>query len=362
MRTDFSKLLSAILLLTLLAARDSTAASPKKELESARALPHAARLKSYKEISHRNVDSGAVLRSLYDEMKHLESEEKKSKMPGQLLDLQEPLSDAVEHSTNPAAQTVIVELLKEESSKSLRNMLSHKGELRAGRVRSLIYSTGRARNEAALPTLRRIRKDGGSTGKAAETAIGQIGKAEDLEEFLKEIKREPNSNINLDGFGEMALDRIMRDLNDPSLPDHQKIKIVGRLPRLSSASGINSYRPLLKHKDSRVVEVAARQIADMLQPGDFEIVRELLANPDSAIHGPTLVTLGRLIRGNPRLISLAIDALTSDNHDHHRAAAATLLGHNNIKSAEAVLREAAKSDPDPTVRKAAAGALKNLQN
>jgi len=362
MRMNIRTVLASLALVALLAPHASSANPFKKDFDSVRGKPHAQRLKLYKELVGQNVDSGDKLRALHEEMKQLESESRPKGNPQQVFELQQPLADALEHSGNPAAQSAVAELLKEETAGDWRNMLTRKDELRAIRLRSLIYSTGRARNAEALPTLRRIRKARGSESKAAETAIGQIGRPEDLEEFLSEIKQEQNSNINLDGFGEQAVDRIIKDVNDPKVPDNQKMKIVGRLPRLPSATGIARYRPLLKHSDSRVTEIASGRIADVLAPDDVNQIRELLGDPNPLVHGPTLAALERLIPKNPSLAPLVVEALRNDRDDYHRAIAATILGIDNVKSAKPSLQTASASDPNPSVRKAAAEALRIIKD
>jgi hypothetical protein len=141
--------------------------------------------------------------------------------------------------SSTATADVLAALLEKESSSIPNNYWApitatgwlerSREQARWTRLKALAAASGHGKNRKALPALRAMIDKGGLALEAAEVPIGEIGDPQDLEDFLQRLKVNPKLKLQLQAFGAMAIDRIMRELNDPSVPQNQKARIRGGL-------------------------------------------------------------------------------------------------------------------------------------
>lgn len=230
--------------------------------------------------------------------------------------------------------------------------------VRISRVAMMMELAGKNKNKAALPSLRRIAQKGGMPADLANRAIAQIGDPEDLERFVMEVKRNPQARVNFSGFGFSAIDRIMREVDDPNLNDRVRGSLIAGMGQAVGLESIPKYKALLHHKDRRVVETASRALANSLPNGDLSAVKEMLNDSQRDVRFQALVVLEEKTWSDDAVL-LVVDRLKNDKDGGVRAEAAHILGKRRVRAAEADLK-AALNDPSSWVRSSVEGALQEL--
>lgn len=344
----------------------------RKKAREALAAARAAKDGDQKVKAYLGVEEGSVtdnddVRAVYSEFDQLERE-LKSKDSGRLTRVSEHLSKVLASCQDPKYRAVIKELVDKENAglgHGYWGPFAVKSEVelmretpRYARLRAILESAGKGKNEDALPALRAMRKKGGQGGKMAETAIARIGKDEDLEEFIREIKASPKSMVSLYGFGRKGTSRVIRELNDPQVTEEEKRRVAGQLPRHVPREDLPTLVGLLKHPLRKVVEIAAGTLGGSLTAADEALLRDLMRNPDQAIRGPAIRALDRL--WDEKFLPVALDILKNDPDAGNRSFVIYLLKMRRVQAAEAALREAASSDAAPWVREEAQEALKSF--
>jgi hypothetical protein len=277
----------------------------------------------------------------------------------------ESLSVALAQSISPDLQGTVRELLEEENNSLPQDYVGPYGaktqvvELREGiqwtRIKALIRASGKGKNESALPVLREIFKKRGISGQEAALAIGQIGKPEDLREFIQIIENDPQARINLSGFGQTTFDVIMDEYNNPGVLQKQKTQLLGNLPQIASPDYLQKYLKLLEKKDPHLVSIGAERISNFLQPEDHQLIENLIANPNLSISLIIVASLGRMM-DKPQCVKLAIGIVGNKKCDYElRLSATNYLGRAIIEKDKVVkaLTEASQNDPVPAVREQA---------
>lgn len=267
---------------------------------------------------------------------------------------------------DPKHHAVIAELLEKESA-DLRNgftpIVGHSGgqknerdTIRFARVSLLMEVAGQGKNRDALPALRKIVDKGGLTGEVASTAVSQIGDPKDLDDFVRRIKKNPKTRLDLSGFGAPAIDRIVSEVDSTKLDADASGALIVRLGRIKGPGTTQRLKGLLKHKDRRVVETASLALSQSMTKEDSGPIVEMLKDPDAEVRFQGLVALAEKA-WSPDKAPLVINLLKNDPDVGVRSQAASILGRKNVKAAEGDLKTALK-DPSRRVQSAAEGALK----
>ncbi len=341
----------------------------KDSIRAARqATSYEAKASAYRQIDENSVQDDDDVKEIYDELKNFPLEPREVKQAKQRLKTAQRLASVLGKSRKPSQHSIVRQLLELEEAELPINYLGPWGAgtdedgvkeaLRFGRYKALVEAAGAGKNSSALPVLRKLRKKGGEAGKSAEVAIGQIGKDEDLNEFIAEIKRDPKARIYLDGFGEKAVDRIVKDIEGGTGPEEEKIRLLAAMPTRVPTESMGKVRSLLKHPNPRIAEIAARRLRTSMGAGDEAGVRELLASTNRAVQDEALNAVGDHwdLKFLPQLLAV----LKNDPAAYRRSIAANILGKNKVIEAEQALRDAAGSDADSNVRESATFALKRM--
>ncbi|MEQ1935607.1 MAG: hypothetical protein ABL962_17240, partial [Fimbriimonadaceae bacterium] len=279
------------------------------------------------------------------------------------------LLDVLADARQPQHHAAVSALLEKENSKLTPKVFSalkamtagdyYRMSRRADRLYALTVAAGLGQNMQALPVLRAMRKKGGQSGKNAETAIAQLGVDEDLNELIEEIKKNPKSLVNLDGFGLKGYRRIVKELNDSTLTEDEQNRIAGRFPHAIERQYLPDALALLKHKNPHIVDIAADTIRSSVTSDDSVIIREMLASQNPSIRYSGLLAIDRL--WNPKYISDVLEVLKGSD-GWAQSMAAHMLGHHKVQeSATALLDVVNNPNTSHSARESAKHALGELK-
>lgn len=368
---DYSGLV-VLALVTLPMSTSSAVAGDRKEVRDVLAEARAAKDGDEKVMAYLRVDAESVgdeadVQALYLEFFRLETE-LKSKDSGRLTRVSEHLANVLASCQDPKYRRIIKELVDKENAELGTNYWGPwavKSELelmretpRYARLSAVLEAAGKGKNDESLPALRNMRKKGGQAGKMAETAIARIGRDEDLDEFIREIKADDKCMTSLYGFGRKGTARVIRELNDPQVSELEKRRVAGQMPQYVPQEDLPAIFGLLKHPDQRIVKIAARTLGGSLTTRDEVLLRDLIKNRDQAIRGPAIRSLERI--WDEKFLPLALDILKTDPDAGNRSFVIHLLISHKVRAAEAALLEAANVDSAPWVREEAREALKSI--
>lgn len=323
---------------------------------------------AYLAINADSLQDGSDVVAVYEELDKLPAEVLSRPItPAGNIPAVKHLLGILADARKPQHHAAINALLEKENSKLTPKVFSYLKAMTAGdydrmsrradRLYALTEAAGLGQNMQALPVLRAIRKKGGLTGKDAETAIAQLGVDEDLEEFIREIKKDPKSLVNLDGFGLKGYRRVIKELNDNTVPEDEKNRIASCLPRAVERQYLPDMLALLKHENPRVVRTAAETVGASVTAEDSSLVREMLASQNS---NTGLLAIDRL--WDPQYIPDVLQVLKHGD-GFGRRFAAYMLGKHKVQESEAALREiAADSESPDSLRAAAKYSLEELKN
>ena len=274
--------------------------------------------------------------------------------------------------TDPAFKDDIANLIDKEYQDTKREARlpfpklttrSHmKAALRYERINALMTAAGNGKNEkarAALWEIIEIAQDD-NLGKGAAIALGKIGNPDDLDRLIFMVKRNPKLLLPLGNFGPIAIPRIMKEIDDPSVPQETKSVLSSALVGASSHETISSFLPLLDNKNPLVVRVAADAIGKNIRAEDDALIRGLSKNPNRSVRGAMLVAVeGHAWKDG--YAELLIDTVQHDPDYFLRAGAAASLGEHKVSRAIPVLQKVASEDKAGSVRLSAEGALKLIR-
>lgn len=335
---------------TLEAARSSKGGADKEQL--------------YLSVDESSLQDGADVVAVYDELDKLSAEDKSAHGRGNAK-ASIHLLEVLARARKPEHHAAVKALLEKENSQlspaGLESVAPGERDgliMRTERLHSLMEAAGLGANTQALPVLRTMRKKGGQSGKMAETAIAQIGNDEDLDEFVREIKKDSKSRVNILEFGVKGYRRVVNEINDSSVPSDEKVRIAARLPKAVSREYLSETRALLKHENSRVVIIAADTIGGSVAADDAGLIREMLVSRNPAIRHSAILAIERL--GDPRFVPDLLEVLKHGEDDWDRSRTAYILGKQKIRSATSVLQEVADSDASNNVRRSAKAALEDI--
>ena len=279
------------------------------------------------------------------------------------------LATVLSKCQKPEQHAVLRELLNKEDREIPKGYLGPWGvksedelgkeSVRYERLSGLMNAVGHGRNELALPTLRAMRKKGGQAQKMAETAIGRIGKDEDMDTFVREIRADPKSNIDLSGFGRKSFDRILREIGDSSVPALEKRRIAARLPGSVKREDLPTIVKLLKNENPDIVDLATGIVGQSVTADDDVIIRDMLKSPQRMIRGPALLAVDRV--WDKKYLPDVLAILKQGATPWERSYAAQILGSHKVIESEQALQDAARTDPAEKVRESASFALQSLK-
>lgn len=328
-----------------------------------------AKEQAYRQIDVQSIEDDADVKAIYGELANRHKGFRKDRPSKKQIESAHQLAEVLAKCREPKYHAVIKQLLEKEEDEvpayymgpwgaKSQNEAS-KEVVKFDRLKALTEAAGEGKNEAALPPLRKIRKKGGEAGKLAEKAIGQIGRDEDFEEFIREIKSDPKSRTNLTVFGQRAAERIIKEIDDPAVKPEEKTRLVGSFPQVVPRKDARSLVRLLKHNDRHVVSVISRTLSNSLGAEDEDIIRDLLKNPNRAVKGEALLAIDRVwdVKYLPDLLEI----LRTDTDNWRRSFVVHMLGKHKVVAATSALQDAEKNDQSSEVREAAAFALKRIR-
>lgn len=320
------------------------------------------------ELRKQRISNPDDVDAVYAAMKSLEQRYKKGAQDQALKDQLHAMRKALATSTDPAVQAKVSSLLNGEAEALPANYFgpgrsageeeNNKAGIRTARLFSLIQAAGDGKNERALPALRKIADKGGLAGEFANHAVGQIGKAEDLDRMVEKVKRDPKARIDLSPFGSKIIDRIMPEVDNPALTEDQRNRLIGHLGQAKGRASVAKFATLLHHKNHRVVAVASRIVSENAGKGDESMVLTMLKDLDRQVRFNGLLALRQLDWKN-EYEALVISMLASDKDEGVRDAAAEVLGTKKVVGAQDALK-AALNDSSTRVRSSAQVALDNI--
>jgi hypothetical protein len=279
----------------------------------------------------------------------------------------EPVSQALGQCGDAKYQPLIAAWLAKEKTffpdrgrQGAYNVRSaRKLAVREKRLFALLAAAGSGQNSRALPILRTMLMRGGVYSNEIAVAIGRIGDPADLERFIKMNKLDPGHKIDLSGFGVLAIDRIMKDVDDPAVPSPEKESIIGYLASALGHKTISRYQLLMHHKNVFVSKTAAEAIARVAEPGDEPLILQMLKDENPVLRKEAISALRNI--WDDKYAPVVIAALKSDPDDAVRSRAAECLGTRRVCAADSALRSAMK-DGSGRVRDAARSNLEALYN
>lgn len=223
---------------------------------------------------------------------------------------------------------------------------------------ALIASLGRLQDKSAIPMLRNYLRDEDFSG-AASLALGRLGDTESMETMVKGIGT--GAPIDLSGYGDKGLVRVVEELDKPGLDIKRKSALVEQIKGSPSPERKRMLKDLaLKHKDARVRDRSALALLNSImvnkEPGDQAFISEWVGKTKNDETGYWAVTSIRVSHGtnnaplDPGMTAVLIDVLRTSNRASTRQEAAQTLGMFKAKEALPYFEECAEKDKDSTVR------------
>ena len=295
------------------------------------------------------------LRALYAELK----------APKICQDL-EPVSQALGQCGDARYHPLIASWLAKEKTffpdrgmhGAYNSRTARKSAVREKRLFALLAAAGNGKNRQALPILRAMLRKGGVYSQEIAVAIGQIGDPADLERFIETDIYDSRHKIDLSGFGVMAIDRIMKDVDDPAVPAQKKESIIGYLASALGHETISRYQSLMYHKNGLISKMAAGAIARIAQPSDEPLIMRMLEDKNPVLRREAISALKKI--WDDKYAPVVISALKSDPDDSVRSRAAECLGTRRVCAADPALRWSALNDGSSNIRDAAKSNLEAL--
>lgn len=215
--------------------------------------------------------------------------------------------------------------------------------IRSERIRAIITAAGDGKNEKAVKALQSIQGRGGLFAEAAVAALGHIGHSEDLDRYIAALKKNPRARLRISEFGTPAIDRIMREVNDPNVPEDQKRALIGAIKHSGGHESIPTWSKLLDHSNEFVVRMAGEGIALQAKPDDVDLLKRMLNSPNYHTRGSAVTGLTSPQAWTPEFAPLIIETLRKDPSWYVKSTAATALSDRKVCAALPALEEASHS-------------------
>lgn len=324
--------------------------------------------RAYLSVGEDSLQDASDVIAIYDELGKLpaegksEREKRRAKSANHLIEV---LAKAQKPEHHAAVKTLLEKENSELSNGGLEAIKAvttgdyDRALMRQERLHALTEAAGRGGNTQALPVLRAMRKKGGQAGKMAETAIAQLGNDADLDEFIREIKKDPKSRINLLDFGEKGYRRVIREINDSTVSAEEKIRMAARLPKKVDKAYLADSKELLRHENPRVVMLAAQTVGNSVTSEDEGFIREMLGSKNRTIRREGILAIERL--WDQKYVPDLIVILKTGTDSWDKSYVAYLMGVHRVREAEGALKTLADSTGPSDVRASAKKALDELR-
>ena len=292
--------------------------------------------------------------------------------PGNLAIAQEAQSigSSLALSTSPAMQPLVARWLEKEVDHLPRGFTDPEVAKTPAetaraicdyeRINGLLKAAEGGKNSAALAAVRRLAAKGGFALSVASRALGTLGDSTDLDRLIDKVKHDPHAQVDMSRFGPPMVDRILKEVNDPSVAPDVKNRLADFMAVVSRHDLLPKYQSLLRSSNPAVVHAAASGMYRSLTPADLGLVQTMLKDPSDTVRVQALAALQNKHLWTASLAPDLIRVLQQDPDDFIRALAASRLGVFHVISAEPALTKALQ-DPSMLVRQAAQYALKRIK-
>jgi len=214
------------------------------------------------------------------------------------------------------------------------------------------------KNTRAIPLLREY-LDNEDLSRASSIALGKLGDTASLEAMLNGMGR--GAPIDLSGYGDKGLVRVLEELDKPGLDGKRKIALVEQIKGSSSPERKRMLKDLaLKHKDPSVRDRSALALLNSMivnqEPGDQVFISEWVGRTKNDETGYWAVTSIRTTHNTttkplePGMSALLIDVLRTSTREATRQEAAHTLGLFRVRESAPYLKECIEKDKEAVVR------------
>lgn len=324
--------------------------------------------KIYGEIGRLPLETSEQVSVLYDEVVSLEGKVIRQDQK-EYIGATNYLSRVFLTARDPKFAGALAEALKKEYASMPKGFVTEgvyaaktesdvvRYQMRMGRIENLMQAIGQSKDRQALPVLHQMLEKDGYVQSLAVTAIGQIGDPSDLDDFIKRIERDPKAHFNLNSFGPAAVDRIVQEIDDPSVAGPKGI-LINALRYMGAPENRATYRRLLHHSNSYVRERAAEGVCNSATKEDADLLIEIARSDlgDGRLHA--LQAMHK--NWSTTFVPVLRDILLHGNYSMDRAEAARTLADYKVTEAIPDLKECL-GDRQEEVRIAAQAALKKMQ-
>lgn len=320
------------------------------------------------DLSTRRARNPSELQAVHNALRDLERDSRVGKRAPGLAMLSASFEKFLTNSTDETTSESAINLLEEDLGKipagykgawGARDSNEQLAEtLRTNRLKALVSAVAGSRNPRARPVLRRMLEHDGLLGQIAIDGLGQLGDSRDLDELVGKLKKESKSRISLKSFGTPALDRLLREIDDPALPENQKVNLIASLAQFADRENVPRFLVLTKHSNPRVAEIAVRAVGRSVTRADKNTIAKMISSPDRKMRLEALMAIDRDFskEDGPTLIGV----LERDVDPGIRAQAARILGEHAVQEARDALMTASANDESTWVKEFARSALSQL--
>ncbi|OIO02770.1 MAG: hypothetical protein COX65_10335 [Elusimicrobia bacterium CG_4_10_14_0_2_um_filter_56_8] len=221
-----------------------------------------------------------------------------------------------------------------------------------------INALGNMKNKEAIPVLRGYLDDA-DLAQAVSVALGRLGDAESLDNMLGDIEK--RKNIDLSGYGDKGLVRIMEEIDKPGLKKERKYALMHQITGSRSPERKRLLKQLaLGHKDRAVRDRAGQALLNSMlvnsEAGDAAFASQLLRktkNEDSgywAIHMFAGACVSEKKNPDASEVALLLDVLTTSSNYLVRQSAAESIGRFKLEEALPYLKDCIQNDKDSSTR------------
>lgn len=246
-----------------------------------------------------------------------------------------------------------VTLTDEEKRTQLNSLLN---------TQLLIGVLGRLKNKDAIPFLKTYLEYDGQLSWAASEALSGMGDEALVDELMQ--KMDEGKSINLAVYGEIALVKMLKKLDEKGTSEKTKGKIADQISGMGGRD--KKEKDLLKELVMKHPDVGIRQMAGIAvchsmlnrqDPDDFDFLMEWSKDLNGPGTWDSLTCIR--IRWDKRFVPVVIRYLREAGSSSVRTEAARLLGSKKVVEAVPYLEEALKNGP-VNERSAACSALENI--
>lgn len=248
--------------------------------------------------------------------------------------------------------------------KGLRTKSSPSDEERIRHVNShmnsaaLIGTLANLKDKAAIPLLRSYLQDK-DLSVFASTALGRMGDNEAFEEMIGDIEK--RDNIDLSGYGDKGLTRIIKELNKPGIKSERKFALIRQIKGSKGSERKRLLKDLaLNHPDEGVRSRSSQALLNSMlvnpDPADDPYILEWIKKSKNADSGYWAVSSISISHNygekplSPELAGALIDVLKTSTFEPSRLDAARALGIFKVRESLPELVECTQKDTKSSVR------------